>query len=406
MMKKTVRCNRREFFEMLSAGVATAAIGSPGELYGASRPKDAVISSSICKRIERRTFPSVFQAWNRADNLKGEDKLTTVARHDLLFHGVGFFGLRWDHRYEGLAGQFLKETVPRAIARRKKLLEKNPNLVFLAEIRYRDANKRWFPPDHKWWKRGKDGKVMLGWAEGGHLQMDFSNNAYRRHVAARARAAVSTGVVDGVMLDWWRDDDDRLALAKLVRNAVGPDALIMVNPNDHTTPGTAEFINGYFMECCVSRTPAHWKKIARTLAWAEKNLRKPRINCLETWYHKSRNDLALMRATTTLSLTHSDGYCLFSDPNPLPSGDHLHNWYAFWNKSLGKPKGPARANRDGSTRREFDSGTVIYNPMGNKPVTATFEKERTSLSSGKRARAHKINPCDGDILLQKPSGAA
>ena len=44
-----------------------------------------------------------------------------------------------------------------------------------------------------------------------------------------------------------------------------------------------------------------------------------------------------MRATTTLALTHGDGYCLFSDPNPLPTPDHMHNWYPFWNKSLGRP---------------------------------------------------------------------
>ncbi|MDP6543015.1 MAG: hypothetical protein QGH60_03435 [Phycisphaerae bacterium] len=397
------QCNRREFFEVLSAGVAVAVLGAPGQLSGASPRKETGVSQSISKRIDGRMFPSVFQAWNRADNLKDEDKLTTVARHDLLFHAVGFFGLRWDHQYPGLAGQFRKETIPRALVKRKKLLEKNPNLILLAEIRYRDANKRWFPPDHKWWKRGKDGKAMLGWAEGGHLQMDFSNNAYRRQVAVQAGAAVASGVVDGVMLDWWRDDDDRLALVKLVRAAVGPEGLILANPNDRTTPRTAEFINGYFMECYRSASPAHWKKIARTLAWAEKNLRKPRINCLETWYHKSRNDLNLMRAATTLSLTHSDGYCLFSDPNPLPSGDHLHNWYAFWNKSLGKPRGPGQANGDGSTRREFDNGTVIYNPMGNKPVTVTFGKERTSLSSLKVARTHKINPCDGDILLVRPA---
>jgi len=45
--------------------------------------------------------------------------------------------------------------------------------------------------------------------------------------------------------------------------------------------------------------------------------------------------VALMRAVTTLTLTHGNGCCLFSDPNPLPTRDHLHNWHAFWNKSLG-----------------------------------------------------------------------
>jgi hypothetical protein len=393
--------SRREFIETLGIGAAAVTIGVE-HVLGATNPRDTPGAQSIRKRIESRAFPSVFQAWNPADNLKNEDKLTTIARHDLLFHGVGFFGLRWDHKYSGLASRFRKESVPRGLERRRKLLGKNPNLILLAEIRYRDANKNWFPPDHKWWRRDRGGKKMVGWAEGGHLQMDFSNDAYRRHVAVQAAAAVRSGVVDGVMLDWWRDDDDRLALIELVRKAVGSDALILTNPNDRATPKTAKFINGYFMECYRSSTADHWKKIAQTLVWAEKNLRKPRINCLETWYHKSRNDLHLMRAATTLSLTYSNGYCLFSDPNPLPSGDHRHNWYPFWNKSLGKPKGLGRANHDRSVRREFDNGTVIYNPMGAKPVTVTFARARVSLSSGKTARTHTVNPCDGDILLLKP----
>ena len=81
-----------------------------------------------------------------------------------------------------------------------------------------------------------------------------------------------------------------------------------------------------------------------------------------------------MRATTTLALTHSDGYCLFSDPNPLSSPDHLHNWYAFWNRSLGKPVAKGTANSDGTMRREFENGTVVYNPMGNKVVVGDISR--------------------------------
>ena len=116
------------------------------------------------------------------------------------------------------------------------------------------------------------------------------------------------------------------------------------------------------MECTESKTAQDWQRIADTLAWAKAHLRQPRINCLETWYHQSRDDLNLMRATTTLALTHSDGYCLFSDPNPLPTPDHLHDWYSFWNKSLGRPVGKGNANSDGTVRREFENGTVVYNP--------------------------------------------
>ena len=240
----------------------------------------------------------------------------------------------------------------------------------------------------------------MGWEEGEYIQLDFSNPEYRNHVAQRAEAAVKSGVVDGVMLDWWNDDDDRLALIKTVRERIGEDALILANANDRQTPETAPYINGYFMECYRSKTPEDWERIADTLSWAAKSLREPRVNCLETWFHKSREDLDLMRATTTLSLTLSNGYCLFSDPNPLPRPDHLHNWYDFWDTDLGKPLSEGKKQADGSTLREFSKGAALYNPMGNVPVSVFFEEPRRSAATGKRSREHSLNPGDGDIYLK------
>ena len=356
--------------------------------------------ADVARRIAARTFPSVFQAWSPADNLKDEDKITTEARHDLIFHAPGFLGLRWDKTPQGLATGFQADSIPRALARRKELLAKNPNLVLLAEILYRDASKKFLPENHEWWMRDKDGKPASGWKEGSYLKLDFTKASYRAHVAARAGAVVKTGAFDGVMLDWWRDDDDRLALIRAVRTAVGDEAMILCNANDRATPRTAPYINGYFMECTRSRTSKDWSKIAATLSWAEKNLRAPRINCLETWYHTLRDDLNLMRATTTLALTHSDGYCLFSDPNPLPTGDHRHNWYPFWNNNLGKPTATGVTATDGTTRRDFENGTAIYNPMGNKTVTITLDRERTSAATGKTSRTHTLKSPDGDIYLK------
>jgi hypothetical protein len=376
--------------------VALLALNICASEGGKPEPRKA----DAARRVAARTFPSVFQAWNPADNLKDEDKIATAARHDLIFHGPGFLGLRWDKTPQGLATGFRADSIPRALTRRKELQAKNPNLVLLAEIRYRDASKKFLPENHEWWMRDKDGKPAAGWKEGSYLKLDFTKASYRAHVAARAAAVVKAGVFDGVMLDWWRDDDDHLALIRAVRKAVGDEALILCNANDNTTPRTAPYINGYFMECTRSRTPKDWSKIASTLAWAEKNLRAPRINCLETWFHTSRDDRNLMRATTTLALTHSDGYCLFSDPNPLPTGDHRHNWYPFWDVDLGKPTGKGTKGPDGTFVRHFDNGTAVYNPMGNKPTPVTFREPRTSATTGKTTTLHFLVPCDGDLYLK------
>ena len=106
-----------------------------------------------------------------------------------------------------------------------------------------------------------------------------------------------------------------------------------------------------------------------------------------------------MRATTTLALTHSDGYCLFSDPNPLPSPDHRHNWYPFWDSGLGKPVGEGATRENGTVIREFENGTVVYNPMGNKPVEVVFDEIRRSASTSALSARHKLACPDGDIYL-------
>lgn len=342
----------------------------------------------------------MFQAWNPADNLPLEDRWTTVARHDLVFHAPDFFGLKWNRSPVGLANGFTPESVTAALALRKRLLAANPHLVLLAESRYWDAHRSYLPENSPWWKRDKNGKFEMGWEEGGYIKLDLANPEFQKQVAAQAQAAVRSGVFDGVMLDWWQDDDNHLALIKQVREAIGPDALILANANDHPTPRTAPYVNGYFMECFRSKTAEDWQRITETLLWAEGNLRTPRINCLETWYQTSRNDLNRMRATTALSLTASDGYCLFSDPNPLPTPDHLHNWYPFWNKSLGRPLARGTKQPDGTRRREFLKGTVVYNPPDNIEQTLTFPEERRSLATGKTARSHRIQPLEGDIFLR------
>ena len=348
-------------------------------------------------RIARRSFPSVFQAWNPAD-VPNEDKWTTVARHDIVFHAPDFFALRWADRYPGLATEFTRHSINAGREVRKILHARNPDIVLLAELRYRDAHRSHIPDGHTWWMK-QNGKPVVGWEEGGYFLLDFANLAYQEHIARQAKTVMATGLVDGIMLDWWDDDDDRISLLKNIRKAIGNDALILVNANDRKVPRSAKYINGLFMECYKTASPDDWKRITDTLIWAEANVQRPRINCLETWFEKSRSDYALMRATTTLVLTMSDGYCLFSDPNPLPTPDHSHNWYPFWDCKLGKPTEKGRNLPDGSFQRRFTNGLAVYNPLGNKPVTIQLAKPHTTVSTGTAGKRFTLQSGDGDIYL-------
>jgi len=354
--------------------------------------------STIPQRISGRDFPSVFQAWNPAQTHDKEPEVQTEARHDLLFHAADFFGLSWNGEHPGVATGFSKDSLGRGIKRREKLLELNPNMVVLCEIRYRDAHRSFLPKTSEWWTRNEKGEPVVGWKEGAYLLLEFSNTAFQEHVAKRAKAAVKSGVFDGVFLDWWEEDDSRISLLKKIREAIGEEALILVNANDRKSPRSARFINGHFMECYQTSEAEDWRRIEETLVWAEASLREPRINCLETWYEKSRMDLRLMRATTTLGLTRSNGYVLFSDPNPKPTPDHLHDWYAFWNARIGKPVAPGVKRTDGSVLRRFEFGYAAYNPPG-KTTTVKFSHPHRRFSDGQIAYTHEIAPHDGDIFI-------
>jgi hypothetical protein len=77
----------------------------------------------------------------------------------------------------------------------------------------------------------------------------------------------------------------------------------------------------------------------------------------------------------------------------------LHNWYDYWNKSLGKPTARGVHAVDGSCRREFDHGTVVYNPPGNRPVTVKFTAPHERLSTKETGTEFTVPAADGDIFL-------
>lgn len=370
-------------------------------------------AQTIEDRISNRDLPSVFQAWSPADNLPRENPTDTLARHDLVWQGARFFKLAWDASPEGLAESFTPASIAAGRAYRRELLARNPNMILLLEIRYRDAWDGFLPADSPWWMRDKAGRRRPGWDEGGFFLLNYPDAGFQAHVAARCKAAVDSGVVDGILLDWWNDDEDRLRLIRAVRDAIGYGPVVVVNSNDRTIPNTASYVNGLFMEVTTTETAGDWQRVAQTLLWAQEHLLAPRITCLETWFHNSREDLHLMRATTALSLTHSNGYCLFSDPNPLPRPDHLHNWYPFWDKrlddgrpKLGKPIAARIVREDGVITRAFQHGTVAYNAKGNGPATLSFAGPMRSVATEKVGIEHRLSDEDGDIYVPAPAGPA
>jgi hypothetical protein len=429
-------------------------------------------AKDLDQRITDARYPRITQAWNGADNLKDkESSEATMARHDLLFAAPETFKLKWKTSPDkGQTAELDDKSIEAATAMRARLLEKNPNMVMLAEIRYHDAKPELFPADSKFWQHGENGDRIANPDYKKYDMLDFTNPEFQKHVVDQAAAAVKSGAVDGVMLDWWNDGHDTSAdkaakyeLLKKVRDAVGPDALIMVNTNQKTIPEimpdqtkngdpVTPLVNGYYMESynqklkqspedeqkspeIVQKSPeiensrllpgteqstpgaekpwtkADYEQLANTLDYAQTHTREPRINTVETWPEignpDQRNELTKMRATTTLVMTHSDGYSLFADhDNNGKTQDHQHDWYDFYNTNTGKPLGPGAAQADGSFRREFQNGTVISNATGDGPVTVTFPEPRIKASDlndktpPKPQNTFVVNAQDGDIFMK------
>jgi len=383
-------------------------------------------SDTPAARLATRPFPSIFEAWNPAENLHPasgavtplanvETPDVTLARHDFAFIPWRGLGLRTDT--PGVAAtDYTQGSVRTALKRRAAILKLNPHFVLLAAIPYRTASlsQSGIPADSPWWKRDASGQLVGANAaqDNDVTFLDFGKPEYQDHLADQCRALVQTGVFDGCMFDWWSErlpnepvDPDgvyRLQLIKKVRAAIGEDALIIGNTNDHIPEATAPYLNGMYMEGFGAKYFADWRKAAADLAWGQPHLKKPAITLLEGWWETtSRDDLKLMREVTTLALTHSDGDVLFADPNSHQP-NHAHDWYPFWDHSLGRPTGPvAQKGPAGSFQREFEKGSAIFNPPENAPVKAHFNDARVSAATGKSGTDFEIEAGDGDLFLKR-----
>ena len=393
-------------------------------------------------RIQNRNLPSIFQGWSsevlNLSHLALEDRLSY---HD-LFWGV-LFG---NHFLPTPQGYQLMGNLKHGTARRDKLLSKNPNMLFLAEIRQRDAHlHRHYPEDFPYWLRDEDGNLIQDWHESSGREqhdrylLDFRQPGMQDIIVEQAISAAKCGLYDGIFFDWWaeygislanfhitppivystaeEERDARLTILQRIRANVPDDFLILCNRNQHKLPISAPYINGSFMETFPKDPERGYTRddiieIETNLIWLEENLREPQTNCLRgqgipTEPPDSSNNRRWMRLFTTMSLTLSDGYVTFVNGRRW---HQFHFWYPFYDADLGQPVGPQAQryqNVEGLYIREFTNGWAAYNRSG-VAQTITLPSSATPVSdrgNNAASQTHLLPDLDGEIYLKAKNPA-
>ena len=378
----------------------------------------------IQDRIENRNFPSIFQGWdNSILNLPALSRGDRIAYHDLYWHHLPFEL----HFFPAPPWNQLTGDLETAIARRDELLARNPNMLFLVEIRQRSAHvPGQYPDDWFGWLRDEN-RNPVQVSEGTYL-IDFRLPEVQDIIVEQAIAVSKCGLYDGIMFDWWSEGggtlysgdppifysteaeerEARIAILQRIRQAVPDDFLILCNNNRRKLPLSAPYINGNFMETFYFRagyTLDDIIEIETNLIWLEENLREPQINCLKgqgipTESPDSPNNRQWMRLFTTMSLTLSDGYALYV--TGIRKQHLIHFWYPFWDTNLGQAISPTVQRYqgiDGLYIREFTNGWAVYNRSG-KPQTITLPRVSTGVSNGKQDITHLLPDLDGEIYLR------
>ncbi len=386
---------------------------------------DTFIYDQICDmppeplepRLANRTFPSIFRAFS-GTIINIPDLIGTYfemgAKHDAVFTGLPF-GSRWLQ----IGDEWhVTGTMEDLLERRSKFLSLNPNMIFLAEVRLRDSGgsipSDYFPDDHPYWLRLPSGEIAH---DDEPRLINFAHPDVQDIIVGQALAVARCGLYDGVFFDWWNDFDstvgDLISLEDAVRarkNIIDrikaetrDDFLAVGNVNHTILPITGSQMNGGFMESLTTgpREVIH-QKVRDALEWLETNLREPRTVMLEGGTDDSEPpdspyNLQLMRAITTMSLTHSDGYVLFETGK-----GHTHYWYDFWDVDLGRPVGEKFQFYEGIEKlyiREFTNGWAVYNQSGEAQVV-TLPEEMQSAANGLVNTRHAVLNIDGDIFLK------
>ena len=410
--------------------------------------------SPIQERIDNRSLPSIIQVFDDGILNRGGEWWdpqipydARVAHHDLWWFYLPF-GLDFQLAPEGyqLAGD-----LPRAIERREALLSKNSNMLFLIDLRYAYAPFRRHPEDWFGWLKDENGNLIPSRPGSTAHMIDFRLPEVQDAIVQRAIAVAKCGLYDGIAFDSWneglvmltdkrgdaylqyegtpeyhsdlkKEQEARISILRRIREGVRDDFLILCNFNWNRIPLSAPYINGGFMETFPSTIEHGYTRdniiyTEDALLWYEANVQEPKINCLRALGigHEppdSPRNKQWMRLFTTMSLTLSDGYALYTLGHIGGQKQYQkHIWHSFWDANLGQPVGPTaqryQEDIEGLYIREFTNGWAVYNRSGQAqsvtlPLSATAVSDRGSTAA---SITHLVPDLDGEIYLKAKNPA-
>ena len=389
-------------------------------------------------RLEARNYPLIVSDYAIPfSDLPHLSFVENLAQHDLIFAGPEVFGLRFSKRTD--AFPIVSSDTDRVVQLRDEYHSINPNIILLVNIEWRSLPRSNTPHLHRdvegdnwpYWLRDEDGNIIP--SELAHRRgfIDFTHPAVQDRIVHQAVATSKCGLFDGIIFDYWNEHEPitrdhatfpegylgnhaeqraRDIILSRIRAAVRPDFLILGNTNYHKIPRTKWGVNGGSMESSMPGAYVGDKergmvRLADSLLWLDTNTRQPRLNLVDgvsipTEPFDSPANLRWMRALTTLSLTHANGYVSFDQHRPDNTTGHWS--YDFWDADLGQPvggKAQTYEGRDGLYIREFTNGWAVYNHSGEAQVI-TLPEEVQGVASRQVNTEHALPNLDGEMYLR------
>lgn len=318
----------------------------------------APAAGSVADKLSRRTTVNVFKAWNTRKGIQ-KYALTWANAPETTAHTISLSEIYWAYAYDGA--------------------------IYPGEEK--------FLSDVNWEHPGQSRPSVA---------TRITDPAFPAYIARIAQSRNQANHSDGIMLDWWHDQHPsgydalqvraaRIAIATHLRQALGPDAIILGNVNWEKETATVSQLNGVFLELHKNPpgrlyTAAELATIESRLSYYDAALRAPGLIALEGW--RATRDLSnadrnsapnrrMAKLLTAMSIViPRNGYILYADNNPdSPNGDHDHDYYNFYDFDAGHPTSGRITVRPGVGYKEHEHGFVAYN-ITDTPQTFTRKSGR------------------------------